>query len=220
MDDRRWERLAPLTGVLAVVLWVLGAMMMFKDDPGTDSPAQIASHFAEHDVRLLVGAFIFMVGAAAFLWFVGTLRVALARGEEGLGRVAGIAFAGGVATAAMIFAVAAPIAAGAQQAENEDRAPSPEAADALWHLSTGFFIAAEVAAIVLVVATALAILRTGALPRWLAWVSLVLGLWLIAAPVGWLGLLFGFPLWTLLVSVLLFMRAGNADTTPARGAGT
>ncbi len=213
MDERRWERLAPLTGILAVVLWVVGMILLFKDDPANEPPEQIASHFAEHDTRLLLGAFIFMVGAASFLWFVGTLRAALARAEDGVSRLAGIAFGGGIVTASMLFAMVAPIAAGAVQAQNEDRDPSPQAADALWHLGNGFLIGAEVAAIVLVTATALVVLRTGVLPRWLAWVSLVLALWLLIGPIGWLGLLFGVPIWTLLVSILLSMRAAD----PSRG---
>ena len=123
-----------------------------------------------------------------------------------MARLAGIVQAGGVATATMLFGLAAPTAAGALQAQNEDRGPSPAAADALSTLGDGFFIGAEVAAIVLVAATALAVLRTGVFPRWVAWVSLVLAVWLVIGPIGWIALLIGVPLWTLLVSALLLTR--------------
>ena len=55
-------------------------------------------------------------------------------------------------------------------------------------------------------------------PRWLAWVSLLLALWLVIGPIGWLALLFGLPLWTLLVSVLL-LRRDDSEDTPAEPAG-
>ncbi len=214
MERNRWDRLDSVSGIIAVVLWVVGAMILFSDEPESGaSPEEIAAHFADNDGKLLIGAFLFMLGAASFLWFVGTLRAAIASREGGVGRLAGIVFAGGVATGSMLFGMVAPTAAAALQAQNDDRAASPQAADALANLGDGFFVAAEVAAIILVLATALAVLGTGVLPRWMAWVSLLLAVWLVIAPIGWLGLLFGFPLWTLLVSVLLLRRRA-ADDTP------
>jgi len=44
-------------------------------------------------------------------------------------------------------------------------------------------------------------------------VSLVLAIWLLIAPIGWLALLFGVPAWTLLVSLLLWSGSG---TLPSR----
>lgn len=216
MNQDRWDRLAPLTGIVAVVLWIVGAILLFRDEPDSGaSPQEIAAHFADNAGRLLVGAFLFMVGVAFFLWFVGTLRAAFAHVEGGAARLGGIVLAGGVATASMLFGMVAPTAAAALQVQNDDRDPSPSAADALHNLGDGFFVAAEVAAIVLVAGTAVAVLRTGVFPRWVAWVSLLLAVWLVIGPIGWLGLLFGVPVWTLLISVLLSMRV--AAVGDARG---
>lgn len=216
MESNRWDRFSPLTGVLAAALWLVGTLILFSDEPdGAASPEELAAYFADDAGRIITGAFIFMLGVAAFLWFVGTLRAELARAEGGVGRIAGIVQAGGVATASMMFAMAAPDAAGALQAQNQDRDPSPEAADALSALGNGFFLGAETAAIVLVAATALAVLRTGIFPRWVAWASLVLGLWLVIGPIGWLGLIVGLPAWTVLVSVLLWRRTPVAGETVA-----
>jgi hypothetical protein len=55
------------------------------------------------------------------------------------------------------------------------------------------------------------VLRTRAvLPRWLAWASLVVALTLLIAPVGWAALIFGFPIWVVIVSVLLWMPGTTA----------
>lgn len=55
------------------------------------------------------------------------------------------------------------------------------------------------------------------MPRWVAWVSLLLAVWLVIGPIGWLGLLFGVPAWTVLVSVLLWLKGstlpGERDAT-------
>jgi hypothetical protein len=62
---------------------------------------------------------------------------------------------------------------------------------------------------------------TASLPRWLAWVSLVVALALIILPIGWAALLFAFPLWVLVVSYLLWSAspdtaAAGAPPSPAR----
>ena len=81
-------------------------------------------------------------------------------------------------------------------------------------ISDVFFLGAEMSAAVLLAASGVHALRTRSLPRWLAWVSLVVALALIILPIGWAALLFAFPLWVLIVSYLLW--SASADTTAAR----
>jgi hypothetical protein len=82
-----------------------------------------------------------------------------------------------------------------------------------------FFVGAELAAALLLVATGLAILRYSALPRWVAWISFLFALWLLIPPIGWAGLLVGVPLWTIIVAVLLWMRSGD-ESAAARAPGS
>ena len=217
LSGDRWDRLAPLTGAAAVVLWVIGAFLLFQDEPESDAaPAEFSQYYDENSGAILVGTFIFGLGTLLFLWFVSVLREHLqATGARGT-RVPGPVFAAGIVTGSMLLGMMAPHAAAAIQIEDGDAALSGEAAEALWHLSTGFFFSAELAAALFVIATAVAVLRTGILPRWLAWVSLALALLLLIPPIGWLGLLFGLPLWTLLVSFLLWQRvSAGHDAEPA-----
>ena len=95
---------------------------------------------------------------------------------------------------------------------------TPEAAQALSVMDDAFFVGAELAAALLLVATGLAILRYGALPRWVAWISFLFALWLLIPPIGWAGLLVGVPLWTIIVAVLLWMRSGD-ESAAARAPG-
>ena len=117
-----------------------------------------------------------------------------------------IAFGSGVATA--VFALGTPGGDIAAAINNEDL--GAPAAEALHNLGDLFFIGAEVSAAVLLSAVGVLALRTRVLPVWLGWASLVIALWLLIAPVGWAALIFAFPLWIVVVSILLFMRGPRA----------
>ena len=94
---------------------------------------------------------------------------------------------------------------------------SPEGAQTFYLFGDVFLYPAAMAAAVLVAATALVALRTATLPRWLAWLSLALALWLLIPPLGssggtqpenpaaWTGLaaLPVVPLWTAMTAVHL-----------------
>ena len=63
-------------------------------------------------------------------------------------------------------------------------------------------------------ATGIAALRGGGLPRWLAWVSVVLGIMALAGPVGGIAFLVT-PIWALIVAVVLLRAsAPQSDGKP------
>ena len=108
----------------------------------------------------------------------------------------------GIFVSSFLFALAPSVGA----FSNETLGPS--AAEALWYLDDLFFVAAQFTAIPLLVATALVALRTGALPRWLAWLSLVVAAVLLFPLGGVFALGLGVPVWTVATSVVLSRRAG------------
>lgn len=208
----RWDRFAPLTGVAAVVFWIVGTFLLEKDDrpEGKDTAAFVA-WVEQNDTSIIAGAVVFGLGVVLFLWMLGSLRSALITAEGGTGRVATIAFAGGVATAiSMMFSYLPHAQAAFDSADTSDTS-----IDALVHMGDVFFGGVELFAIPLTLATALVILRYGALPRWFAWFSLALALILVIVPIGWLGVIVGLPLWTLLTSVLLYARTPKQAGEPA-----
>ena len=100
-----WERYAPLTGVAAVVLWIVGTFLIEKDDrpEGKDTAAFVA-WVEKNDTAIIAGAFIFGLGVVLFVWMLGSLRSVLFAAEGGTGRLATIAFGSGIATAiSMMF---------------------------------------------------------------------------------------------------------------------
>jgi hypothetical protein len=77
---------------------------------------------------------------------------------------------------------------------------------------------ALIAEAVMIVAASLVILRWGGLPRWFAWVGLVVALALILNVLYFFGL-FVWPAWVLLASVVLLLRpvAGTPEVRSATG---
>jgi hypothetical protein len=208
---RRWQRLDPLAGVVAAVLWVVGTFLLENTDrpEGKDSAA-FAGWVGDNDTELIAGTLVFGFGVLFFLWFLGALRVRLGEAEGGARQLTAVAFMGGIATSVMMVAVYLPHAQAAVDHDNM----SDTAIESVVHVGDAFFGGVELFAIPLLLATGLVARRTGALPRWLAWFSLVLALVLAMIPIGWLGVYLGLPLWTVITAVVLF-RTGSQPAAPA-----
>jgi hypothetical protein len=209
----RWERLAALTGVVAVALWIAGVVMLETVSPEDEnSPQALLAYFEDEGTTLLVGAFLFALGTAFFVWFLGSLRAAFLAGEGMPGRVTAIAFAGGIGKAVFDLGVMGGFVAGALGA---DENLTPEAAQAIFWMDDAFFIGAEFMGLVFMAASALLVFRTRVLPVWMGWLALVIAIGLLVVVIGWVFLLFGLPLWVLLASLLLWRaEAGPARTAP------
>jgi hypothetical protein len=201
----RFERSSALSGVLAVVLWVVGLVTSIGlSDSISDSAtnAQVLTWVKGNANTILVGDWLYMLGCAAFLWFLATLRGRIATVEGGVGTVAGIVFGGGVATA--VLGMLMPSGDIAIAINKND--VSASTAGALHATTNMFFVGVEMAAIVLIAGVAVASFRTAVVPRWWGVVGLVLAVVLAIGPIGWLGVIFGMPIWTLVTTGLVTIR--------------
>jgi len=204
-----WERLAALGGVVAVALWVIGVLIQESSDMPGDEPTgeEMLSWYVNDDQTILAAGFVFMLGALFFFIFNGALRVRLFEAEGAAGFLTAIAYGAGVAVGILLLMLPAPDMAGALSKDEL----TGDAALAVNTLGDMFFLGAELSAALFLVAAGLLFIQTRVLPAWLGWVSLLVALWLLIPPIGWAGLLLGLPLWTILVSVLLWLRpAGEA----------
>lgn len=200
-------RFAPLTGFVAVALGVLAFVLMtaWADEPDTDASASdLALWMTDKSWEILIGGWVWWLAVAAFLWFLGSLRSVLGPAEGGTRRVTSIAFSAGAVFAVFAASLLGPVVAGATADEFDERTITPETADALWVAGGAFFGLAEVAAGVLIVAVALVVVRTGVMPKWYGWLSLLYGIWLLILPIGWVGFV-GFPIWLILTTALVWM---------------
>jgi hypothetical protein len=207
---RNLSRFAPLAGVLAVVLWILGIVILdTTDDPDEDAaPAAYLDYYNDESQQILVGGILFLFGTVAFLWFVAQLRARLGPTSPG----AAAAFAGGIATAVCLLLLPTPDMTAALRGDEDSTELSGEAAQVFNNMADMFFIGAELSAVLLVGAVGVLAIRTRVFPRWLGWISLLIALVLLIPPIGWAALIFAVPLWTLAVSVLLFLRPGAEAT--------
>ncbi|MEK6274959.1 MAG: hypothetical protein AABM30_06415 [Actinomycetota bacterium] len=212
----RWSRIEPLMGVAAVVLWAISyELWSAGDKPGGDyQSAEIVSWFDDARWTIMGGAALYALGTGAFIWFLACLRDALAVGGWA-DRLARIAFGAGVAAAVLLACSFAPSVAGAGTfAFGDQRGVSPDAAEALYALTDGFVVLAEFVAVVFFLAAGVVALRARVLPAWLAIVTLLLAALLLVLPIGFVGIIFLMPVWTIVVAVVLAIRVSDTVAAP------
>jgi hypothetical protein len=203
----RIARWGPFAGFGTVALLVVGvfAGAFGGPAPNEGSGQEWLDYFRDDETRIYVGSTIFLLGIVLFLWFLGSLRIALRAAEGTSGYWSPVAFGAGIASATLLALIVVPGLGGALSTD----ALEPAAAQSLGLLTFVFFIAAQLFTAVLLAATALAALTTRVLPAWLAWASLAVAIVLVT-PIGFLGILIGLPLWVLAVSLVLWQLGRRA----------
>jgi hypothetical protein len=217
MTDMRWDRWAAATGIAFVALAVVG--FMFAPDIPESGAANdaVLAWFQNNSTEIGWQAFLFGLAGAAFLWFIGTLAAAIRRAEnDPAGRLPAIIVVSGAAAVALYSAGMTAILGAAKMDALE-----AGTARVLYELGTGAFLLTNFIVVPFVLAVSLAIVRTGLLPAWLAYVGPVYAVVaLVDAAGGTLsdsdafgaGGIFGtisflaFLAWTLVTSVLLMQR--------------
>lgn len=207
----RLARWAPLSGVLTVILWIVGVMLITHNNPkdhATDE--QILAWYRDNSNWVLLGGWLFMLGCVAFLWFAVILRERFE--DAGAPRTATrVAFGGAVA--AVVFGITIPLTEVAAAINKDDI--SAATAGAAHRLSDGFFVGAEMALIPVFLAGAVAILASRVLPKWWAWLMILVAIVLVIGPIGWAALIFATPIWVLGTTVMLLRsRSSRAAVAP------
>jgi len=192
----RFERWSASAGVLAVVFWILGLVVtnsMSDKIPHHPTDAQLLAWVQGNTNSILSGGWLFMLGCVGFVWFAAVLRGRLVASEGGSATFATLSFGGAVAAAA--FGMLS--AAGDVGAAINKNDISPATAGTLHHASDMFFVCAELASIPFLVGAAIVVFRTRVLPKAWAWFAMLIAVVLVIGPIGWIGVIFGVPLWTL-----------------------
>jgi hypothetical protein len=208
MNRSTLERLAPLTGVAFVALFIV-SFILGGDPPGTDDPAEeIATYWQDNEAELIWSSALVIWGSVLAVWFGASVRTALRRVEGEPGRLSALAFAGWV-----IFAIGSCAFAGfgfaAADVADED-AVSAEVVQTLSILAEDFFPIAVLGIAVAMIATAVAILRFGGpLPRWLGYLALLIGVAAVT-PLGFFSFI-AIGIWALIASVLLYQQGARGD---------
>jgi hypothetical protein len=186
----------PLTGVLFVAV----AVAMFAiagDTPDTNdhTARQIVAFYSDREGAVFAGVSLGLIGCALIVFFCAYLSSVL---EGDL--LPRIAFAGGVILAVGLAIDITISVALVHTADHID----PVAVQALSSLYSNDFIPFVLGAMLILLASGLAIVRQDNLPRWLGWLGIALALPAVT-PVGAITF-FGAGIWILLASALLWTR--------------
>jgi len=203
-----WSRWSPLAGALGVVCFIVAIAMYGTGPSSSDSDVQVISYFAKssNQTKYLVAFYFFFAAFLLMLVFLASLRAVFVGVEGVLGWLTVLVYAGGVASAVLLLAANAFLAAPAITAKDTDRfVLNPNTFRFLNDTGYVFLVTGVMAAVLLVVATSLVALQTGVFPRWFAWIGFVVALTLLLAfffvPVF---ILWG---WILVVSAFMLLSA-------------
>lgn len=218
MSDRLWQRLGAASGIVYAVT-LLGPDLIRggpNEEPMTTAAAAIAQSCARSTAGQPADALLpslSVLGFLCFLCFLGSLWSALRRAEGEHGWLAATAFAGGLMSLTIKFAGGTAVLAALHGA---CAGIDPQLWSTLHDMDGASFFISFFPLAVLLLASAVVIVRFGALPRWLGWMAVVVAVALLAG--GTAGTIYArgdaglpfllFVLWTLITSVILIRRAG------------
>jgi hypothetical protein len=167
--------------------------------------------------RNIVGAYLWVLGGLAFLSFVTGLRSVLRPAEGDSSTLSNLVFGAGVVFTAVWSVSAATLASVAYAIEFSDaRVTNPDLVTALPSLGgLLLLLGGGFAGILLLAATSILIFRTGVLPRWLAWLGIIVAAALVV-DVTYVNIL---PLvgWVGVASIVLLKRREATATAAVRG---
>jgi hypothetical protein len=218
MSDSTWRKIGAVGGIAFIVLQMAGQLLFQSGgaEPAFNAPAaEILEFFQAKDAVLFeFGGFLTSLSFIAFLWFLGSLYSTLSRGEGQPAWISLIAVASGVL-------MVVPVVGGSWMLAvfRIDEGLEPDMARLLFDQGNFGFAILWVFAASFLLATAVVAIRSGALPRWLAWAGVVIAVVLLVARAFWATpssaiftayVLFG--IWLIAASVVLF-RASDSQTT-------
>jgi hypothetical protein len=199
MPESSFERFLPYTGVLAGVLFAVGGYLPKTSDTFGDPDA--VAILNDNATRNVVAAVAMALCCVALLFFAAALRRALRSREGGESTYSGVAYAGTILVAASQAAQAWLMFAGADAADHHDKA----AVSTLSYLGIDSWLPWVAASAAMLLATGLGGLHNAVLPRWLAIVTVVLGIACLLGPTG-IAVWFATPVWLFAVGVVLGHR--------------
>jgi hypothetical protein len=204
-------RFAPLTGIAFVVLLVIGFIPVGGDTPSLDDPAsKITSFYADNQGKEIAAVILVALAALFLAFFAVALRDYLRADDPTRTFWPTVALVGGAVAVAGLF-----VAGGTHIAliDAGDKKIDPAAIVAINAIDNDNFLAFSVPLGIMLFGVAGAVLRDGAaLPKWLAWVAVVLGV-IYFTPVGFIAFALT-GIWIIIASILMYRRTA-APAAPA-----
>jgi hypothetical protein len=215
----RW---ASLGGVLYVVLFVIGVILMFSGEPDSDSsPAKVIAYYSKgsHRDKISIGWVVAGLGIFFFLWFLAALRQTIRRLEGGDGFLTALTTIGGAIYATLAFAaVALNMGIRTMSDDTFHHTVYPGLIHAADDASYTLHATGGAGASAMIIAATVAAMRARAVPQWAGWLGILAGILALFSIIFFPQAAIG--IWILVVSGGMFIRGmGGSDTgaeaTPA-----
>jgi hypothetical protein len=207
-----------LCGLLYVVLFVVGSILMFDGPMGDEPPAKYIAFYGDSGNRDKINiAWLLMgLGLFFFVWFVAALREKVRDAElrDGGhdGMMGSLVTIGGTAYAAVAMA-ATGLSAGVRTMSDDTY--HHEVFPGVIHAANDavyiMHVTGTAALAAMIFATSLVIFASGVLPRWLGWFGVLAGVAALASIMFFTMLVW--LLWIAVLSVILFMQARKPAAT-------
>jgi hypothetical protein len=215
MPESRWDRWGPIAGIVFVVLFVVG-LSLNNIPSADDSAAKIVNFYNDGGDRaqLIISSYLLWLAGLFFFWFLASLRARLLQVEGVPGRLTSIVFGGGLVFIAMLMVAAACFASVAGDITfGDEKFVGLDGARFLPELGYPILLIAGVfAAIAMIDAASVLIMRTSVFPRWIAWFGFFAAVALLFA--GFFLPLIVLPLWVIFVSVAMLRGPTVAEAVP------
>jgi len=207
---QRWSLLG---GAVYVVLFFVGTILAFGDQPDTSAdPAKVRAYWsvASHRDKVNYGWLLAGLGVLFFIWFVAALRQRIRDADTGF--LSSVVLLGGAVYATTTMAAFSINAALKSMSDDTfQHTVYPELIHAADDVSYVVHAGGAIGIASVIVATSVALMRLGRLGRGLGITSIVAG-------VISLGAIAFFPAfiiaaWILVTSIVLFVRSGAASAS-------
>jgi len=205
-SDKAWVPL--VTGLGFAVLLIVSIIVTGSPKGADDGPAAVAQWYSDNKDAAEIGSFIGAIAGGFLIFFGAYLRKVL---EPGAGTMLAILPLIGVAIVATGAAIDGMLMFAAAEAVGDIPAPEVQTIQAIWDND---FLPFLLGVLVFNWSVGLAVLKSGALPKWMGWAAIVFGVIGLAGPIGFFGAI-GAGLWIIVASIMLSMRArGGASAAP------
>lgn len=208
MNGRSNQWLLPLAGVGFVVLGIISFVISGEPKQADEPVNEIVDFYLDNKDSIIAGQAVGAISGLLLIVF-GAYLASVLRSADEEAWVLPLLPLVGLVIMDVGFAIDGTILIALAEAADDIEPTSVQTLQALWDND---FLPIALGAMVFLFSFGIAVVRSGALPKWLGWVAILLGIVALIPPIGFAAFL-GMAVLILIVSILLSVRARSAPAS-------